>query len=149
MPVSRLACLLVGLGSALLLGLTGPAADASCVGPALALGRSTPEATTGRRVPVHRGEEITVSGGWFRNGCSDVYVRSGCRTRPVEEETPLRGVRLQLVQGARHWTLGAADAGDRNTRYAISWRVRVPATARPGPARLEAQDAVLRVRIRR
>lgn len=149
MPTPRITALLVAAGSALVLGLAGPYAVAGCVAPALAVGRFTPEATTAERVPIRLGRPVTISGGWFRDGCSDAYARSGCSTRPVEQESPLTQVRLRLVQGGRQWTLGVADAGDRSSHYAIHWQVRLPATTTPGPARLEAGDAVLKVRIRR
>lgn len=53
----------------------------------------------------------------------------------------MRAVELTLRQGGRTWSLGTADAADRDRNYAISWIVQVPADAQPGPATLVSDRA--------
>lgn len=79
-----------------------------------------------------------MTGRWFFDGCSDVYVSTGCGPSwPLETQTPRTGVDLVLTQGDRTWVLGTADAGPEPD-WGVRWRVRIPPDARNGPATLSA-----------
>ena len=128
------------LASVAVLGLFTPSAsEASCAGPALALGDASSR-TPGPAPLVPRRTSVQVTGEFFHSGCNDYStcrpgcLRSTCTT--ANEERPLQDVQLRLIQGDRSWPLGEADA--TGPRHATAWTVELPATARPGPARLEA-----------
>ena len=132
---------------AAVLGLATSAAG-SCVGPILGLGSTPPEmprSDTAASVTVDRDAEVAVSGRWFFTGCSDTFVGGGCSGdgpgRPLETQSPMTGVQLELSQGTSTWPLGTADAtGDDDV---VGWRVRIPADAGSGPAILTAEGAEL------
>lgn len=142
----------LGLASALmtaaiLLGVA-PTAAGGCVGPVIGVGSTAPDqprAETAAPVTVSRGGEVAVSGRWFHTGCSDAYVGGGCSGdglgRPLETQSPMTGVRLELSQGTSTWPLGIADAtGDDDV---VGWQVTIPAEAANGPAVLSAEGARL------
>lgn len=117
-----------------------PLSYASCVGPIIGLGPTAPDYPTASAAPVlvDRDEVLVVTGNWFRDGCSDAYVSTGCGpSRPLETETPRTGVDLVLTQGERTWVLGSADA-DGAPDYGVTWTVRIPSDAQNGPAILSA-----------
>lgn len=143
--VTRLCLASTLVSAAAVLGLV-PSAAGSCVGPLIGLG-STPPEMPGSVSPtsVDRDDELSVSGRWFFTGCSDAYASGGCSGdglgRPLETQSPMTGVRLELTQGTTTWPLGTADAtGDDDV---VSWQVRIPDEARNGPATLTAAGAEL------
>lgn len=148
-PRSASAVVLVGslVGSAALLGLVGPTAEASCVGPAIGVGSTRPAVTSRDRVAVRLNEPLTVTGNYFHHGCADVVVGSGCGTHALEKETPMTDVPLRLRQGNRTWLLGRADAEAGQPTFPISWQIRLPDQVRAGPASLTAGGTTLKVRI--
>lgn len=108
-------------------------AAASCGGPQL-----EPQSVT-----AAPGQALTVTGSGFADGCDDSgTVRSvpGCRDQEGRDDAarPAKDVVLVLVQGGRSWTLGTADAGADTV---VTWQVRVPVDAAPGPAVLGASSA--------
>ena len=121
-------------------------AAASCVGPTLAVGPVAAEGTAQPPAVMELAAVVTVTGEWFRTGCDDTGQGSGCRA-PASEEAPMRDVALRLEQGTASALLGAADAADRQDRYGIRWRVRVPPGFRAGPAELSAGGSVLSVEL--
>jgi hypothetical protein len=137
--------------TAAVLGLA-PVAAGGCVGPLLGLGSTPPDqpaSETPAPATVDRGAEVSVSGRWFFTGCSDTYVGGGCSgdgpSRPLEAQSPMTGVRLELTQGQSTWPLGTADAvGAENV---VAWQVRIPDDARNGPATLTAAGADLPISI--
>jgi hypothetical protein len=137
--------------TAAVLGLA-PVAAGGCVGPLLGLGSTPPDqpaSETPAPATVDRGAEVSVSGRWFFTGCSDTYVGGGCSgdgpSRPLEAQSPMTGVRLELTQGQSTWPLGTADAvGAENV---VAWQVRIPDDARNGPATLTAAGAELPISI--
>lgn len=117
-------------------------ASASCAAPQLGLA-GTPTSA------VQLGHPLTVRGRGFVHGCDDTGsgTTGGCAPGPGETETPIGGVRLLLRQDGRTWRLGTADAGtaQHNRLGHVSWRVRIPGGAHPGPATLRAGTARLPV----
>ncbi|HEY5786112.1 MAG TPA: hypothetical protein VIT65_15175 [Microlunatus sp.] len=148
--IARLVLALAAIAGAALLGVV-PSAVGSCVGPLIGVG-STPPAMPGAEnaapVTVDRDGEVVVSGRWFFTGCSDTFV-GGCSGdgpgRPLETQSPMTGVQLELTQGTSTWRLGTADAtGDDDV---VAWQVRIPDEARNGPATLTAGGAQLPIMI--
>ncbi len=98
-------------------------------------------------VALRRGQEVTVTGRGFVDGCGspDAGPLLGCHRRePVGEPTSMRGVELEVVGGRvtrREITLGVADAGagPQQRLGEISWTVVVPDGQVQGPARLQAE----------
>jgi len=91
---------------------------------------------------VDRTAPLTVAGIWFHHGCEDTVGYVGCtRAAPSDPETPMSQVVLTLEQGGRTWQLGVADAGDRDSQYAIRWEVTLPDDVASGPAELVADTA--------
>ena len=140
-----------------LLGLTlapwpGPPASASCAAPSLALEGHHP--ADGRATLV-RGEEVTVIGRGFVDGCDDTGGGTvlGCGG-DTETEVPLTDVELVVVHGraeARR-SLDTEDAGeaDDNELGQVTWTFTVPETMEPGPVTLETDRSdPLNVRISR
>lgn len=134
------------LSGAALLGVAQTAVG-GCVGPIIGLGSTAPVQPPSETAPatVDRSGQVSVSGRWFFTGCSDTYVGGGCSgdgpSRPLETQSPMAGVRLELVQGTTTWPLGTVDAtGDDDV---VAWQVRIPEGARNGPAILAAGGAEL------
>lgn len=124
------------------------AAYASCVGPTIAVGAMVDDTelpTSGGSLAA--GQPVTVSGVWFHSGCDDTGARAGCGPAQPSSEAPVTGVELILRQGSSSWTVDTRDAGSRAERYAVTWRGRVPTSARAGPAELTAGYATLPVLI--
>lgn len=121
-------------------------AAASCVGPTLAVGPVDPEGTAQPPAAVALAAAVTVEGAWFHTGCDDAGQGSGCRA-PASEEAPMQDVTLRLEQGTTSAVLGTSDAADRQDRYGIRWRVRVPPGFQAGPAELSAGGSVLLVQL--
>ncbi len=113
----------------------GERAAASCAAPVLeTVGGS------GHPPTVPRGSTITVRGRAFVKDCDDTGQGRGgfgCSSSQRRDPYgPLIGIRLELRQSGRHWTLGTADGhGDLGR---VSWQVTVPAGAHPGRATLVA-----------
>lgn len=147
--VRRRACAVLVVAATCLV-LFSPAGSASCVGPQIAVGAVVPEPGDPSPAPttLQPGQQIVVTGRYFHSGCEDT-VAYGCTGRqpPSDPEAPETGVVLTLVQGDRSWQLATADAGGRETNYAISWQVTIPADAADGAATLRAGMATLPVRI--
>ena len=150
MRSSRAGVLAVLAVAAVGLGPVAPPARASCVGPVMAVGSSVddvqPPTSGGTVVP---GQEVTVSGLFFRDGCDDHgSVSGGCT--PVEHrevETPLLDVPLVLEQDGRSWVLDTADASGDDDGFAVRWQGRVPPDVVPGPALLRAATTTLPVEV--
>jgi hypothetical protein len=148
----RVAMPVVVATAAVGLGLfTPPSAPAGCVGPSLtvpgapsAAPVTTPAGDHLTTVRLVRGQSVTVRGRWFFRGCHDTTAGGGCMgpsTPPPEQ--PARNVKLTLVQGARTWTLGTADADGPSTSYAARWNVTLPSQLQPGDATLTARGTPL------
>ena len=138
----RPAALLVAALLAVALGpLPSSPVAASCAGPVLSItGPTNPTA-------LRPGDDITVGGRSFVDGCDDTGGQDGVFGCDREHEVVTRMVDVQLVlrQRGREWPLGTADAAGSGD---ITWRVRVPDGPRPGRARLVAGTAqALRVAI--
>ena len=56
----------------------------------------------------------------------------------------MRDVEIRLTQGIHSWVLGTEEATPEG---AVVWRVQLPPDVRPGPARLTAATAQLRVTV--
>lgn len=127
------------------------AAQASCLGPSIAVGTAVdvrnPPTSGGSLIA---GQRVTVTGEWFRSGCDDTGASAvGCSTGSGQRSTeaPLTEVQLVLRQGQSRWTIDTRDAAGRSDRYAVAWQGRIPKAARPGPAELMANTAILPVLI--
>lgn len=136
---------------ALLTGLLGVAvvpysdnpAAASCAAPSL----SVEGHDTDQRVRLVPGEEVTVTGRGFVEGCDDTGGSSasplGCSGDDHEEiETPLTDIELVALQGQptmKETSLATADAGtaEDDDLGQITWTFVVPRTLSPGPAVLK------------
>ena len=136
----RVAVPLVVMVAAMGLGLFAPQPSAAgCAGPELVPASVTGPAEDVPLLSVHPGQPTTVDGRFFYNGCEDTYSEGGCGRGSYDDpQSPMRAVEFTLRQGERSWSLGTADAADRDRGYAISWAVRVPTDATPGPATLTA-----------
>lgn len=114
-------------------------ASASCAAPYLDLSE---------RPKFERGDRVTIEGKAFVTGCQDSEsCEVGCGADSCKSDdpppTPMRGVQLRLQQGDRTWRLDVADAAaaEDNRLGQVSWSFELPADARPGPARLLADQA--------
>ncbi|WP_109506497.1 hypothetical protein [Nocardioides speluncae] len=138
--------------AAVLLGLAvvpfpQPLASASCAAPYLKLNE---------RPVLERGATATVEGRAFVDGCRDSMSCSeglGCDSCEYDDPPPkpLTDVVLRLVQGDRKWRLDVADAGtaDDNQQGHVTWTFKLPADAKPGPAKLAADHAhPVQIRVR-
>lgn len=122
-------------------------ASASCAAPYLELDH---------RQELERDARVAITGQAFVDGCRDSMgctVSLGCTSCEYDEppETPLKNVRLRLVQGDRTWGLGVVDAETAGSGHLgrVKWTFEVPAGARPGPARLlpdGAEPVLIRIR---
>jgi hypothetical protein len=128
-------------------------ATASCAAPWLSFDGDFP----GRgRVEVVRGEELTVQGRGFVEGCDDTGGGSafGCSGEDVRElEKPLQDVELVVLQGQptmEQTPLAVADAEGAVDDHLgwITWTFIVPASLDPGPAIIKTEGSEpLRVRV--
>jgi hypothetical protein len=122
-------------------------ASASCAAPYLQVDH---------RQELERGTHVAITGQAFVEGCRDTMGCTevlGCTHCEYDEppETPLKDVRLRLVQGDRKWGLGVVDAETAASGHLgrVWWAFEVPVGARPGPARLFPDGGEpARVRIR-
>lgn len=147
--------LLVPLLAATGIGLFAPAgAPASCVGPSLEVpgvptGSPVADPSTGQVLTAVRlspGQQLTVRGSYFFDGCNDTSDSSpGCSGPQVRSQDPSRDVHLVLTQGSRSWDLGTADA--TGPQYAVSWPVTLPSDLAAGGATLTARLAGLPVEV--
>jgi hypothetical protein len=142
--------LAIAMAAALLGSVGVPRAAAGCVGPMLARGDTVDDA----HPPTHggavqSGQQVVVTGVWFRSGCDDAFVAgSACQPpRSLDPESPLADVALTLHQGRGQWVLDTADAAERADRYAIHWRASIPRGVEPGEAQLRAGTASLPITI--
>ena len=126
---------------------------ASCAAPSIAVPGQ--DAAAGR-VVLTRGDEVTVTGRGFADGCNDTGGSSdfGCDS---DEETvePLTDVELSVRQGRPtpgRTSLAVADAGSAEDGELgqVTWTFTVPETLEPGPATLVTdRSGPLAVRISR
>lgn len=154
----RVVGVLVALGCAVALGVAVPGpASAGCVGPEISVGGAAAGTSAGAPV-LHPGQEVDVSGEWFRDGCDDTGGGGvgpaggpGCSgpaaaaapaDRLAATERPMQDVVLALEQGGRRWQLAVADARD-DAASSIRWTVVVPADVGEGTAVLVAGPARL------
>lgn len=96
------------------------------------------------------GQDVTVSGAWFRSGCDDTgRPAAGCGVGSGQRSTeaPLTQVQLVLQQGRSRWVIDTRDAAGRADQYTLTWQGRIPKAVRPGPAELTADVATLPVLI--
>ena len=119
----------VGVAMLVLAPLPSSPAAGSCAAPQLSVGGDF----GGRDSPVtlHRGEELTVDGRYFVDGCDDTGGGDafGCSEDEPEPAVPLEDAQLELLDSARSTSglaLGVADADDHGR---IAWTVTVPADA--------------------
>ena len=128
-----------------------PSALGSCVAPSITLQDVASELSTvdGEQTPVFTvalGDTLTVDGEYFFDGCNDVIVSSGCSGPTEPPPAPAaRGVPLVLAQAGHHWTLGRADAAGEEELWAITWTAALPDDLEPGPAKLTARTAELKL----
>lgn len=113
-------------------------AVAGCAGPQLSVAGDLGS----RRAPVElqRGDEVTVDGRHFVDGCDDTGGGDafGCSTEEPEPEIPVHDARLELLESAGSTdglVLGEADADDAGR---VSWTVTVPVDAPLGRGVLRA-----------
>lgn len=127
-------------------------ASASCAAPMLFIEGHQHDH---QPLDLHPGEEVTVSGRGFVDGCDDVGEGSsafGCSGEDASEK-PLEDVELVALQGRsmpNRTSLATADAGsaDGDRLGWISWSFTVPASLEPGAAVLKTVGSEpLRVRI--
>lgn len=155
----RVVGVLVALGCAVALGVVVPGpASASCVGPEISVGGAAADTSAGAPV-LHPGQQIDVSGEWFRDGCDDTGGGGvagpadgpGCSgpaaaaspaSRLAATERPMQDVVLALEQGRQRWQLAVADARD-DASSSIRWTATVPADVGEGTAVLVAGSARL------
>ena len=145
------------LALAVLLGLLAAApypqapAVASCAGPTLEV-----EDAPAVPVVVRRGEQVTVTGRGFVDGCDDTGGGSafGCSGDDEREiESPLADIELVLLQGQPTMTqtsLGVADAGSAEDGELgqVTWTFTVPEQQPLGPAVLKTEGSEpLRIRV--
>ena len=104
-------------------------ASASCVGSSL----------VGDPSVLHRGEEQTIQGQFFHNGCADTQSCgvgcSGCTTD--DPESPMQDVQLELRQQGNSWALDTEDATGMGD---VTWTFTLPPDVRPGRAQLVADQ---------
>lgn len=74
------------------------------------------------------GQAVVVTGQNFFRGCNDVG-RNG-HTPPMEPE---RGIRIELQQGSRSWTVGTVDA---EADYSFEEAVEIPMDAVEGSGKI-------------
>jgi hypothetical protein len=114
---------------------SSPAA-ADCGGPQLSIdGASAYDPATS--VPLRRGDEVTVEGRYFVQGCDDTGSTGSLGCSPDDEPDPMSDIELRLVGTGASVALGVEDA---NADGLASWTFTVPETAPLGAARLEAAD---------
>ena len=136
------------LVSAILLGMAvapypQPAANAQCAGPTLKVqGVEEPLAL------FHRGEQVTVTGRGFVDGCNDGGGGSafGCSGEDEEIEVPLDDIELVLVRQkpVLHQTvLGISDAGNAKDGQLgwVTWTFTVPSDHPLGRASLVTEGS--------
>lgn len=117
----------------------GRAAEAACGPPTLTI-VGAPEG----RAALRRGQEVTVTGRGFVEGCGRAGggpVPACTREEPLGEPVPMTGVELEIVGGLvsrRATSLGVADADpDTDDRLGrIVWTVEIPEGQATGPAAL-------------
>ncbi len=129
---------LVGLAVAPL--PSGPAA-AGCVAPELTIGGD--HGSRQQPVELRRGQEVTVEGRFFHEGCDDTGGGDtlGCTTEQPEPTPPMEDVELVLLErqsDAAGLPLGVADA---NAHDEATWTFRVPADAPAGRGVLRTQTS--------
>ena len=124
-------------------------AAASCAAPSLRVEGHQPGQ---RRVELVRGQEVTVSGAGFVDGCDDggqAPSGFGCSGGDGEAVEPLTDVELFVLQGREQTLVGVTDAGTADgNRGWVSWTFTVPQTLELGPAKLRTEGSEpLRARI--
>lgn len=110
-------------------------AGADCVGPELAIGEEVPYSYV--QLPVERlspGQQVKVTGEWFRNGCNDTGGACGLGG---ERETPMKNVQLVVKQGQLEWQVDRESA--RGKHFTVRWEFQVPADLAAGRAELLAR----------
>ena len=139
--------LLAGLLGLALVPYPGSPASASCAAPRLSV---EGHAQDQQRVTLRPGEEVTVTGRGFVDGCDDGGegpTGLGCSGDDGgEAEVPLEDVELVAVQGRptpEQMTLGVADAGSAEDDELgwITWTFTVPESLSPGPAVLKTEGS--------
>ena len=116
---------------------SSPAA-ASCVAPQLSVAGDL--SSCQEPIELRRGDEVTVDGRYFHDGCDDSGGGDsfGCSSDEPELEPPLQDVELEFFEKAASTdgtVLGAADADDESR---TSWTFVVPADAPLGRGVLRA-----------
>jgi hypothetical protein len=112
----------------------GPGTAPSCVAPTLHIDGAGAGASATEPPTIVLPGSFVVVGEWFRDGCDD--------DAGFGEEIPSTDVELTLEQNGTTWSLGVADADDRDSHYAITWAVEsLPADLAPMPAVLRAGSA--------
>ncbi len=96
----------------------------SCVGPSI-------DVQPREAAP---GDEVTVTGSWFREGCADAGGSVGGRR--ADQESPLTGLHVAFVQGDEVVDLATVDAAGHDFGFAVEVTVPTGATAGTGLVRV-------------
>lgn len=95
---------------------------------------------------VAPGDEITVTGRFYVDGCADaIYVVDGKQT-PNETESAMTGLHVEWLQGDTSTTLATVSA-DASGKFTVTVTVPTDATAGSGAVRVApAEDVTVEVR---
>jgi hypothetical protein len=103
----------------------GGISAASCVAPML----------TVKPAKVHAGDEVTVTGEWFADGCNDTVV-NGETPQPPPAFTDMT---IEFHQGDKTWPV-ATDVDAEGEHYAFETTVQIPDDVHEGKATMQAKD---------
>jgi hypothetical protein len=111
---------------------------AGCVAPQLSIGGD--QSSREHRIELRRGDQVTVDGRFFHEGCDDTGGGDafGCSADEPEQEIPLDDVELLLLENPASTNeigLGITDADDESR---TSWTFTVPLDVPVGRAVLRA-----------
>lgn len=137
----RLALLLLVLVGLAVTPYPRSPAAAGCVAPELIIGGDP--GSRQQPVELRRGQQVTVDGRYFHDGCDDTGGGDafGCTTEDREPTPPMRDIELVLMERQSDASgiplaVADADAGDE-----ASWTFTVPADAPLGRGVLRTQTS--------
>lgn len=117
-------------------------ASAGCVAPQLSVAGDL--GSRQRPVELRRGDEVTVDGKYFHDGCDDTGGGGdslGCTTEEPEPEPPMQDVDLVLLEkrsGSEGLSLAVTDANEDSR---ATWTFTVPEDAPLGRGILRAETS--------